>query len=85
MFVFVDFLGEGDYFRQALALLMHFFVVPQNKEDSEKEDRRDEERQRTKRGRPPSRPTLPSGLPFGLSRTANSEGKSGTGVGRDQV
>nr|XP_013010595.1 AT-rich interactive domain-containing protein 4A [Cavia porcellus] len=47
-----------------------------NKEDSEKEDRRDEERQRTKRGRPPSRPTLPSGLPFGLSRTANSEGKS---------
>ncbi|KAM6171872.1 AT-rich interactive domain-containing protein 4A [Erethizon dorsatum] len=49
-----------------------------NKEDSEKEDKRDEERQKTKRGRPPLRSALSPGLPFGLSRTGNSEGKSGT-------
>lgn len=58
-----------------LALLTHIFV-PQNKEDGEKEDKRDEDRQKTKRGRPPLRSALSSSLPFGLSRTANSEGKS---------
>ncbi|XP_023557441.1 AT-rich interactive domain-containing protein 4A [Octodon degus] len=47
-----------------------------NKEDGEKEDKRDEDRQKTKRGRPPLRSALSSSLPFGLSRTANSEGKS---------
>ncbi|XP_005399270.1 PREDICTED: AT-rich interactive domain-containing protein 4A isoform X2 [Chinchilla lanigera] len=47
-----------------------------NKEDGEKEDKREEDRQKTKRGRPPLRSALSSSLPFGLSRTANSDGKS---------
>nr|XP_012641084.1 AT-rich interactive domain-containing protein 4A isoform X3 [Microcebus murinus] len=49
-----------------------------NKEDSEKDEKRDEERQKSKRGRPPLKSTLSSNMPYGLSKTANSEGKSGT-------
>ncbi|XP_011917335.1 PREDICTED: AT-rich interactive domain-containing protein 4A isoform X2 [Cercocebus atys] len=48
-----------------------------NKEDSEKDEKRDEERQKSKRGRPPLKSTLSSNMPYGLSKTANSEGKSG--------
>ncbi|XP_045678693.1 AT-rich interactive domain-containing protein 4A [Phyllostomus hastatus] len=47
-----------------------------NKEDSEKDEKRDEERQKSKRGRPPLRSTLSSNMPYGLSKTPNSEGKS---------
>ncbi|XP_011384608.1 AT-rich interactive domain-containing protein 4A [Pteropus vampyrus] len=47
-----------------------------NKEDSEKDEKRDEERQKSKRGRPPLKSTLSSNMPYGLSKTPNSEGKS---------
>ncbi|XP_003794462.1 AT-rich interactive domain-containing protein 4A [Otolemur garnettii] len=47
-----------------------------NKEDSEKDEKRDEERQKSKRGRPPLKSTLSSSMPYGLSKTASSEGKS---------
>ncbi|KAF6128854.1 AT-rich interaction domain 4A [Phyllostomus discolor] len=47
-----------------------------NKEDSEKDEKRDEERQKSKRGRPPLRSNLSSNMPYGLSKTPNSEGKS---------
>ncbi|XP_007519340.1 AT-rich interactive domain-containing protein 4A [Erinaceus europaeus] len=47
-----------------------------NKEDSEKDEKRDEERQKSKRGRPPLKSTLSSSMPYGLSKTPNSEGKS---------
>uniref|UniRef100_A0A9L0RGP9 AT-rich interactive domain-containing protein 4A n=1 Tax=Equus caballus TaxID=9796 RepID=A0A9L0RGP9_HORSE len=48
-----------------------------NKEDSEKDEKRDEERQKSKRGRPPLKSTLSSNMPYGLTKTPNSEGKSG--------
>ncbi|XP_037688552.1 AT-rich interactive domain-containing protein 4A isoform X1 [Choloepus didactylus] len=44
-----------------------------NKEDDEK---RDEERQKSKRGRPPLKSALSPNMPYGLSKTPNSEGKS---------
>ncbi|XP_020040715.1 AT-rich interactive domain-containing protein 4A isoform X2 [Castor canadensis] len=47
-----------------------------NKEDSEKDEKRDEDRQKSKRGRPPLKSTLSSNMPYSLSKTANSEGKS---------
>ncbi|XP_054572001.1 AT-rich interactive domain-containing protein 4A isoform X4 [Eptesicus fuscus] len=47
-----------------------------NKEDSEKDEKRDEERHKSKRGRPPLKSTLSSNMPYGLSKTPNSEGKS---------
>lgn len=47
-----------------------------NKEDSEKDEKRDEERQKSKRGRPPLKCTLSSNMPYGVSKTSNSEGKS---------
>ncbi|XP_006864702.1 PREDICTED: AT-rich interactive domain-containing protein 4A [Chrysochloris asiatica] len=47
-----------------------------NKEDMEKDEKRDEERQKTKRGRPPLKSTLSSNMPYGLSKTPNSDGKS---------
>uniref|UniRef100_A0A7N5JPB6 AT-rich interactive domain-containing protein 4A n=1 Tax=Ailuropoda melanoleuca TaxID=9646 RepID=A0A7N5JPB6_AILME len=47
-----------------------------NKEDSEKDEKKDEERQKSKRGRPPLKSTLSSNMPYGLSKTPNSEGKS---------
>ncbi|XP_006891876.1 PREDICTED: AT-rich interactive domain-containing protein 4A [Elephantulus edwardii] len=47
-----------------------------NKEDLEKDEKRDEERQKSKRGRPPLKSTLSSNMPYGLSKTPNSEGKS---------
>ncbi|XP_040598906.1 AT-rich interactive domain-containing protein 4A [Mesocricetus auratus] len=47
-----------------------------NKEDSEKDEKRDEERQKSKRGRPPLKSTFSSNIPYGLSKTSNSEGKS---------
>lgn len=64
-------------FHKKWASLIHL-VVFQNKEDSEKDEKRDEERQKSKRGRPPLRSTLSSNVPYGLSKTPNSEGKSGT-------
>ncbi|EGW06494.1 AT-rich interactive domain-containing protein 4A [Cricetulus griseus] len=47
-----------------------------NKEDSEKDEKRDEERQKSKRGRPPLKSTFSSNMPYSLSKTSNSEGKS---------
>ncbi|KAM4853402.1 AT-rich interactive domain-containing protein 4A [Thomomys bottae] len=47
-----------------------------NKEDSEKDEKRDEERQKSKRGRPPLKSALSSNMPYSLSKTTNSEGKS---------
>uniref|UniRef100_A0A8D1FPS5 AT-rich interactive domain-containing protein 4A n=1 Tax=Sus scrofa TaxID=9823 RepID=A0A8D1FPS5_PIG len=47
-----------------------------NKEDSEKDEKRDEERQKSKRGRPPLKSALSPNMPYGLSKTPNSEGKS---------
>ncbi|XP_058522478.1 AT-rich interactive domain-containing protein 4A isoform X2 [Ochotona princeps] len=47
-----------------------------NKEDGEKDEKRDEDRQKSKRGRPPLKSTLSPNLPFGLSKTPNSDGKS---------
>ncbi|EDL36561.1 mCG115181, partial [Mus musculus] len=49
-----------------------------NKEDSEKDEKRDEERQKSKRGRPPLKSTFSPNMPYSLSKTSNSEGKSGT-------
>lgn len=63
---------------KGLVLLMRFVVVTQNKEDSEKDEKRDEERQKSKRGRPPLKSTFSSNMPYSLSKTSNSEGKSGT-------
>uniref|UniRef100_A0A8C0FNK7 AT-rich interaction domain 4A n=1 Tax=Bubo bubo TaxID=30461 RepID=A0A8C0FNK7_BUBBB len=48
-----------------------------NKEDSEKDEKKDEEKQKSKRGRPPLKSTLPSNTSCSLSKTPNSEGKSG--------
>ncbi|KAB1278042.1 AT-rich interactive domain-containing protein 4A [Camelus dromedarius] len=56
-----------------------------NKEDSEKDEKRDEERQKSKRGRPPLKSTLSSNMPYGLSKTPNSEGKSGTRSARSNM
>ncbi|XP_069888783.1 AT-rich interactive domain-containing protein 4A isoform X2 [Dipodomys merriami] len=47
-----------------------------NKEDSEKDEKKDEERQKSKRGRPPLKSALSSNIPYSLSKTTNSEGKS---------
>ncbi|XP_051003151.1 AT-rich interactive domain-containing protein 4A isoform X2 [Acomys russatus] len=47
-----------------------------NKEDSEKDEKRDEERQKSKRGRPPLKSAFSSNMPYSLSKTSNSEGKS---------
>ncbi|XP_055451304.1 AT-rich interactive domain-containing protein 4A [Psammomys obesus] len=47
-----------------------------NKEDSEKDEKRDEERQKSKRGRPPLKSAFSSSMPYSLSKTSNSEGKS---------
>ncbi|KFV95019.1 AT-rich interactive domain-containing protein 4A, partial [Eurypyga helias] len=44
-----------------------------NKEDGEKDERKDEERQKSKRGRPPLKSTLPSNTSCSLSKTPNSE------------
>ncbi|XP_023581999.1 AT-rich interactive domain-containing protein 4A isoform X3 [Trichechus manatus latirostris] len=56
-----------------------------NKEDSEKDEKREEERQKSKRGRPPLKSTLSSNMPYGLSKTPNSEGKSGTRSARSNM
>ncbi|XP_004699042.1 AT-rich interactive domain-containing protein 4A [Echinops telfairi] len=47
-----------------------------NKEDLEKDEKREEERQKSKRGRPPLKSTLSPNMPYGLSKTPNSDGKS---------
>ncbi|XP_075388016.1 AT-rich interactive domain-containing protein 4A [Tenrec ecaudatus] len=47
-----------------------------NKEDLEKDEKREEERQKSKRGRPPLKSTNSPNMPYGLSKTPNSEGKS---------
>ncbi|XP_052041657.1 AT-rich interactive domain-containing protein 4A [Apodemus sylvaticus] len=47
-----------------------------NKEDSEKDEKRDEERQKSKRGRPPLKSSFSPNMPYSLSKTSNSEGKS---------
>lgn len=55
----------------------------QNKEDGEKEEKKDEEKQKSKRGRPPLKSTLPSNTSCSLPKTPNSEGKcSCRGAGR---
>lgn len=71
-------------FHKEWALLI-LFVVIQNKEDSEKDEKRDEERHKSKRGRPPLKSTLSSNMPYGLSKTPNSEGKSGTRIARSSM
>lgn len=72
-------------FHKVWSLLIHLVVVIQNKEDSEKDEKRDEERQKSKRGRPPLKSTLSSNMPYGLSKTPNSEGKSGTRSARSNM
>ncbi|XP_036062147.1 AT-rich interactive domain-containing protein 4A isoform X2 [Onychomys torridus] len=47
-----------------------------NKEDSGKDEKRDEERQKSKRGRPPLKSAFSPNMPYSLSKTSNSEGKS---------
>ncbi|OXB72188.1 UNVERIFIED_CONTAM: hypothetical protein H355_016590 [Colinus virginianus] len=54
-----------------------------NKEDSEKDEKKDEEKQKSKRGRPPLKSTLPSNT--SLSKTPNSEGKSGARSARNNL
>ncbi|XP_010136165.1 PREDICTED: AT-rich interactive domain-containing protein 4A [Buceros rhinoceros silvestris] len=56
-----------------------------NKEDSEKDEKKDEEKQKSKRGRPPLKSTLPSNTSCGLSKTPNSEGKSGARSARNNL
>ncbi|EOB02099.1 AT-rich interactive domain-containing protein 4A, partial [Anas platyrhynchos] len=54
-----------------------------NKEDSEKDEKKEEEKQKSKRGRPPLKSTLPSNT--SLSKTPNSEGKSGARSARNNL
>ncbi|XP_065603908.1 AT-rich interactive domain-containing protein 4A isoform X2 [Cyrtonyx montezumae] len=54
-----------------------------NKEDGEKDEKKDEEKQKSKRGRPPLKSTLPSNT--SLSKTPNSEGKSGARSARNNL
>ncbi|NXN15674.1 ARI4A protein, partial [Indicator maculatus] len=56
-----------------------------NKEDSEKDEKRDEEKHKSKRGRPPLKSTLPSNTLCSLSKTPNSEGKSGARSARNNL
>ncbi|NXG46787.1 ARI4A protein, partial [Psilopogon haemacephalus] len=56
-----------------------------NKEDSEKDEKKDEEKQKSKRGRPPLKSTLPSNTSCSLSKTPNSEGKSGARSARNNL
>lgn len=58
---------------------------PQNKEDSEKDEKKDEEKQKSKRGRPPLKSTLSSNTSCSLSKTPNSEGKSGARSARNNL
>ncbi|KAM9381097.1 AT-rich interactive domain-containing protein 4A isoform 2-T2 [Phaethornis superciliosus] len=56
-----------------------------NKDDSEKDEKKDEEKQKSKRGRPPLKSTLPSNTSCSLSKTPNSEGKSGARSARNNL
>ncbi|KAF1525190.1 AT-rich interactive domain-containing protein 4A, partial [Eudyptes chrysocome] len=56
-----------------------------NKDDSEKDEKKDEEKQKSKRGRPPLKSTLPSNTACSLSKTPNSEGKSGARSARNNL
>ncbi|XP_030338937.1 AT-rich interactive domain-containing protein 4A isoform X1 [Strigops habroptila] len=56
-----------------------------NKEDSEKDEKKDEEKQKSKRGRPPLKSTLLSNTSCSLSKTPNSEGKSGARSARNNL
>lgn len=56
-----------------------------NKEDSEKDEKKDEEKQKSKRGRPPLKSTLSSNTSCSLSKTPNSEGKSGARSARNNL
>ncbi|XP_075006922.1 AT-rich interactive domain-containing protein 4A isoform X2 [Calonectris borealis] len=56
-----------------------------NKDDSEKDEKKDEEKQKSKRGRPPLKSTLPSNTTCSLSKTPNSEGKSGARSARNNL
>ncbi|XP_010578140.1 PREDICTED: AT-rich interactive domain-containing protein 4A isoform X3 [Haliaeetus leucocephalus] len=60
-------------------------MVISNKEDSEKDEKKDEEKQKSKRGRPPLKSTLPSNTSCSLSKTPNSEGKSGARSARNNL
>ncbi|XP_009993401.1 PREDICTED: AT-rich interactive domain-containing protein 4A [Chaetura pelagica] len=56
-----------------------------NKEESEKDEKKDEEKQKSKRGRPPLKSTLLSNSSCSLSKTPNSEGKSGAKSARNNL
>nr|XP_009668966.1 PREDICTED: AT-rich interactive domain-containing protein 4A isoform X2 [Struthio camelus australis] len=56
-----------------------------NKDDSEKDEKKDEEKQKSKRGRPPLKSTLLSNTSCSLSKTPNSEGKSGARSARSNL
>ncbi|XP_051478612.1 AT-rich interactive domain-containing protein 4A isoform X4 [Apus apus] len=56
-----------------------------NKEESEKDEKKDEEKQKSKRGRPPLKSTLLSNSSCSLSKTPNSEGKSGARSARNNL
>uniref|UniRef100_A0A5F8H082 AT-rich interactive domain-containing protein 4A n=1 Tax=Monodelphis domestica TaxID=13616 RepID=A0A5F8H082_MONDO len=56
-----------------------------NKEDIEKDEKKDEERQKSKRGRPPLKSTLPSNMSYGVSKSPNIEGKMGARSARSSL
>uniref|UniRef100_A0A8C5SXB3 AT-rich interaction domain 4A n=1 Tax=Laticauda laticaudata TaxID=8630 RepID=A0A8C5SXB3_LATLA len=56
-----------------------------SKEDSEKDEKKEEEKQKGKRGRPPLKSTLLSNLSCGLSKTPNSDNKSGVRSARSSL
>ncbi|XP_025033469.1 AT-rich interactive domain-containing protein 4A isoform X3 [Python bivittatus] len=56
-----------------------------SKEDCEKDEKKEEEKQKGKRGRPPLKSTLLSNLSCGLSKTPNSDSKSGVRSARGSL
>ncbi|XP_074092004.1 AT-rich interactive domain-containing protein 4A isoform X1 [Macrotis lagotis] len=56
-----------------------------NKEDCEKDEKKDEERQKSKRGRPPLKSTIPSNMSYGVSKSPNTEGKLGARTARSNL
>ncbi|KAL7992765.1 hypothetical protein Chor_017021 [Crotalus horridus] len=56
-----------------------------SKEDCEKDEKKEEEKQKGKRGRPPLKSTLLSNLSCGLSKTPNSDSKSGVRSARSSL
>ncbi|XP_051833703.1 AT-rich interactive domain-containing protein 4A isoform X2 [Antechinus flavipes] len=56
-----------------------------NKEDSEKDEKKEEERQKSKRGRPPLKSTLPSNMSYSVSKSPNIEGKVSARTARSSL